>query len=90
MSGGAEPPAAGEPGGLVPRGDVWHLGVAAAAGGRVEEAWRLAAGDAAAGAPAPRNAHSLTHLGNGRVLCHGGWHPFVRTFGDTALLAITT
>ena len=94
VSGGAERSGAG---GLVPRGDVWQLDVAAASDGKNKHsdggpssssAWTLVADEDAPNAPAPRNAHTLTHLGNERVLCHGGWHPFEHTFGDSALLSV--
>jgi hypothetical protein len=40
---------------------------------------RLAGG---AAGPSPRNAATMTAVGSKLVL-HGGWHPFVRTYNDT-------
>jgi N-acetylneuraminic acid mutarotase len=97
VAGGAERAAEGHTAGLVPRGDVWQLDIAAASkrsnfhnndGPGSSKAWTLVADENTPNAPAPRNAHTLTHLGEGRVLCHGGWHPFVHTFRDSALLSV--
>ena len=45
-------------------------------------------------APGPRNAATLTPIDSGddtsstRLLLHGGWHPFVNTFGDSFVLTV--
>jgi len=84
ISGGAEPPRSDLGlAGLVPRGDVWGLDLLAEGG------WQEIVDQEAPNAPAPRNAHTLTHIGEGKLVLHGGWHPFVRTYDDTTALAVT-
>ena len=39
-------------------------------------------------APGPRNAATLTPLGDGDYLLHGGWRPFVSTYSDSYVLHI--
>lgn len=73
--------------GLVPRADVWALVLDD--GESADGTWTRLMADDAPNAPAPRNAATLTPLGDGEtLLLHGGWHPFVRTFGDSFILRI--
>ena len=76
VAGGA---ARGDDGGLDPLGDVWVLDVAA-------DAWRRAD---ASGDFKPRNALVLCPSGGG-FLVHGGWRPFVETYGDTLALDVSS
>ena len=69
--------------GLLPRADAWALTLD---GGGV---WTRLLDDDAPTAPAPRNAATLTPLGDGRgLLLHGGWRPFVSTYGDSHVLTV--
>ena len=81
---GAEAGAAG----LVPRADAWALTLDSKGEGQ----WTCLLADDALLAPAPRNAATLTPLGDrpGELLLHGGWHPFVRTYADSRVLRLET
>ena len=79
--------------GLVPRADVWALTLDDQGGGE----WSKLLDDAAPDAPGPRNAATLTPLSDGAageggsggsLLLHGGWRPFVSTYGDTYVLKV--
>ncbi|KAG8469756.1 hypothetical protein KFE25_006211 [Diacronema lutheri] len=92
--GGAERAARGG-GGLLARGDAW-LFEAGRAG--QPPCWSLLAADAPAGGttarPRARNAATLSPLapapgGAPRLLLHGGWQPFVETYGDTHVLELS-
>eukprot|EP00962_Isochrysis_galbana_P028475 scaffold9000_cov139-Isochrysis_galbana.AAC.6 len=70
------------------RGDVWALILSDDAS---EARWELLLSEEDPLAPRGRNAHSLVSLGVGngvRMLLHGGWQPFVRTFDDSLVLTI--
>ena len=66
--------------GLVPRADAWAL--------TLDGVWSRLLDDDAPDAPGPRNAATLTPLGDGRLLLHGGWRPFVSTYGDSHVLTV--
>jgi len=70
--------------GLVPRADVWALTLDDSGGGE----WSLLLGEDAPNAPGPRNAATLSPVGSGGLLLHGGWRPFVSTYGDTHVLKV--
>lgn len=38
--------------------------------------------------PAPRNAATMTAVG-GKLVLHGGWHPFVKTYNDTFVMDVS-
>ena len=76
--GGAE---AKPEGGLNPRADCWMLSLD-------EMKWTLLADDAAPAAPGARNAASLSPIGGNKFLLHGGWRPFVNTYGDSHVLEL--
>ena len=50
--------------------------------------WSRLLDDDAPGAPGPRNAATLTPLADGELLLHGGWRPFVSTYGDSHVLTV--
>ena len=66
--------------GLVPRADAWAL--------TLDGVWSRLLDDDAPGAPGPRNAATLTPLADGELLLHGGWRPFVSTYGDSHVLTV--
>ena len=69
--------------GLVPRADAWSLTLDACG----DAVWCKLLDDDAPGAPGPRNAATLTPLGDGEgLLLHGGWFPFRATYGDSHVL----
>ena len=71
--------------GLVPRADAWALTL----DGSGDAAWCKLLDDDAPGAPGPRNAATLTPLGDGEgLLLHGGWFPFRATYGDSHVLRL--
>ena len=71
--------------GLVPRADAWALTL----DGGGDAAWCKLLDDDAPGAPGPRNAATLTPLGDGEgLLLHGGWYPFRATYGDSHVLRL--
>ena len=75
-------------GGFVPRGDVWALVLDANGEGAT---WTKLLDDDAPDAPGPRNAATLTPCGEPgkkELLLHGGWRPFVSTYGDSHVLSI--
>lgn len=76
-------------GGLLGRGDAWALCLS---GDAATARWELLAGEDGPLAPTGRNAHSLTVIGGAtkgaRLLLHGGWQPFVRTFDDSHVLTV--
>jgi hypothetical protein len=82
--------------GLVPRADVWALTLAESEGGgrgALRGVWSQLIDDddgssLSAPRPGPRNAATLTPLGGGEFLLHGGWRPFVSTYGDSYLLKV--
>ena len=78
--GGAESSANG----LLPRSDLWAFTL----GGDGSGAWKLLLPEDATDAPGPRNAATLTPLGDGDYLLHGGWRPFVSTYSDSYVLHI--
>jgi len=71
--------------GLVPRADVWAITL----GEDGEGEWQQLLDDDAPNAPAPRNAATLTPLGDGELLLHGGWWPFRRTYSDSHVLTVS-
>ena len=71
------------PNGLNPRADVWALELDGEGG-----AWTQLLADDAPNAPGPRNAATLTPLPDGKLLLHGGWRPFVSTYGDSHVLSV--
>lgn len=81
LFGGAERAPGGA--GLLPRDDAWLLRVPADAPAQWEP---LAPHDAKP--PPARNAATLVHAGDGRLVLHGGWQPFVRTYDDTHVLEL--
>ena len=69
--------------GLNPRADVWALTLDGDEG-----TWVQLLADDAPNAPPARNAATLTPMGSGELLLHGGWRPFVQTFGDSHILKV--
>ena len=45
-------------------------------------------GEDAPNAPGPCNAATLSPVGGGGLLLHGGWRPFVSTYGDSHVLKV--
>ena len=75
--------------GLVPRADVWTLTLDAdAAAGTGDASWTRLLDDDARNAPKPRNAATLSVVGDNELLLHGGWHPFKETFRDSHILTL--
>ncbi|EOD25184.1 hypothetical protein EMIHUDRAFT_206342 [Emiliania huxleyi CCMP1516] len=70
--------------GLVPDERVWALTLDDSGGGE----WSLLLGEDAPNAPGPRNAATLSPVGSGGLLLHGGWRPFVSTYGDSHVLKV--
>ena len=81
--------------GLVPRSDLWALDLHSS---NAPE-WTLLIDDHPSPSIPRRNAATLTFLDSDpssssdggtttRFLLHGGWHPFVRTYDDTAILVV--
>ena len=68
-------------GGLAPSDEVWVLDVAA-------DEWRAVA-PAGAGLFEPRNAHVLGRVSPDTFLLHGGWQPFVRSYGESFKLEVS-
>jgi len=70
---------------------VWALQVGSS---HDDGKWTLLLDDGAPCAPGPRNAATLSALGDGsqgegRLLLHGGWRPFLSTYTDSHVLTIT-
>jgi len=63
---------------------VWALTLDDSGGGE----WSLLLGEDAPNAPGPRNAATLSPVGSGGLLLHGGWRPFVSTYGDSHVLKV--
>ena len=75
------------PTGLNPRADVWALTLEGE--GKAEGEWTQLLADDAPNAPGARNAATLTPVGGeGALLLHGGWRPFVTTYGDSHVLSV--